>query len=312
MATITIEREDDWFVITDEETGVTTQGETKLEALLMLADALAGYDNTDEDLLARALDVFVPDPETEELVAELSGDEYDPPDVAEEQVIRQREAALWLTKSHKKTDYSDPYHFSMLRAFIYGQTHGIPFSQLEDFVTNGYWAVFDAIATGIHEKAALSNQLEVNEKFVADTVQELKTQELIAEAVDGSLYAAQRAVVVGPYVIDDDHIVDWREHYDHMLAHDVPDDELPEIVEDGVFVERMGTGYGWYHDPELYKSPIADEVVMTQEEADETGANPCPRCFPDLEYGQRFEVTDLGDRTTRYAPKEPDETTDEE
>lgn len=27
MDTITIEREDDWFVITDEETGVTTQGE---------------------------------------------------------------------------------------------------------------------------------------------------------------------------------------------------------------------------------------------------------------------------------------------
>ncbi|MBP1922879.1 putative RNase H-like HicB family nuclease [Halorubrum alkaliphilum] len=38
MDMITIEREDDWFVITDEETGVTTQGETKLEALLVLAD----------------------------------------------------------------------------------------------------------------------------------------------------------------------------------------------------------------------------------------------------------------------------------
>jgi len=86
VTTITIEREDDWFVITDEETGVTTQGETKLESLLMLADALVGYEDADEDLLAMALDVFVPEPEAEELVAELRGDEYEPPKVSEEQI----------------------------------------------------------------------------------------------------------------------------------------------------------------------------------------------------------------------------------
>lgn len=34
-------REDDWWVITDVETGVTTQGKTREEALEMLDDAVA-------------------------------------------------------------------------------------------------------------------------------------------------------------------------------------------------------------------------------------------------------------------------------
>lgn len=63
VPTITITSEGDWYVITDEETGVTTQGETKLEALLMLADALAGYTDSDEDLVALAHDVFIPNQE---------------------------------------------------------------------------------------------------------------------------------------------------------------------------------------------------------------------------------------------------------
>ncbi|MFC6753914.1 type II toxin-antitoxin system HicB family antitoxin [Halorubrum tibetense] len=312
MDMITIEREDDWFVITDEETGVTTQGETKLEALLMLADVLAGYEDADEDLLATALDVFVPDPETEELAAGLSGDEYDPPDVSEDEVARQREAALWLAKSHKSTNYSDPHRFGTLRAFIYGQTHNIPFSQLGDLVTNGYWAVFDAIATGTRNKAGLTEQLGVDEGFITDAVQGLKIQELIAEATDGSLYAAQRAVGVGPYVIEDEYVINWREDYDHTLARDLSDDELPVSVDDGVFVERMGTGYGWYHDPESYKPPVADEVVMTREEAEESNANPCPRCFPKSEYEKKFNVTDLGGGTTKYVPKSSDGAIEEE
>lgn len=311
MDPITIEREDEWFVITDEETGVTTQGETKLEALLMLGDALAAHSDADADLLAMALDVFVPEAEVEELAADLGGDEYDPPDVSEDQVARQREAALWLAKSHKKTNYSDPRRFGMLRAFIYGRTHTVPFSQLGDLVREGYWAVFDAIAGGTRDMAALASQLDIDEELVADAVQDLKMHELIAEAADGSLYAAQRAVGVGPYVIDDEHIIDWREHYDHTLARDVPEEGRPKTVEDGVFVERMGTGYGWYHDPASYKSPVAEEVVMTRDEADEIGANPCPRCFPDSEYGQGFRVTDLGGGTTKYSPESPDETTGE-
>lgn len=62
MSSITLTREDGWIVITDEETGVTTQGESKLEALLMLADALALHQAADIDLLGLAIDVFVPDP----------------------------------------------------------------------------------------------------------------------------------------------------------------------------------------------------------------------------------------------------------
>lgn len=62
MPCITITRDDGWFVITDEETGVTTQGESKIEALLMLADALALYEENDVDLLGLAIDIFVPDP----------------------------------------------------------------------------------------------------------------------------------------------------------------------------------------------------------------------------------------------------------
>ncbi|EMA45166.1 hypothetical protein C448_07724 [Halococcus morrhuae DSM 1307] len=135
MPEITITEDDGWFVISDEESGVTTQGETKLEALLMLADAFAGYEDTDEDLLASALDIFVPDPDAEALYAELEDEEYEPPTVSNEQVARQREATLWLGKSHKRTDYSDPHRFEMLRAFIFGDSYGMTFEQLADLVS---------------------------------------------------------------------------------------------------------------------------------------------------------------------------------
>jgi predicted RNase H-like HicB family nuclease len=38
---ITITRSDEWFVIRDEEAGITTQGETRAEAIENLADAIA-------------------------------------------------------------------------------------------------------------------------------------------------------------------------------------------------------------------------------------------------------------------------------
>lgn len=50
-------REDDLWVITDVETGVTTQGETREEALEMLDEAIAlhngdvGHEPTDEELM---------------------------------------------------------------------------------------------------------------------------------------------------------------------------------------------------------------------------------------------------------------------
>jgi len=303
MAKITITEDDDWFVITDEERGVTTQGETKLEALLMLADALAGHEDTDEDLLATALDVFVPDPDTEELYAELEGEEYEPPEVSDEQVSRQREATLWLGNSHKRTDYSDPQRFGTLRAFIFGDSYGMMPDHFADLVTNGYWDVFKAIATGTRGRDELAGQLDVEREFVDDAVAELK-RGLIGEASDGSLYAAQRVVGINPYLIDDENIIGWEEHYEHTLARDIDEEELPTVVEEGVFVERQGTGYGWYHGPDSYQPHWTDEVVMSREEAEHNGAHPCPRCFPDSEYGQRFDITEMSGGVTRYTPKE--------
>lgn len=69
---------------------------------------------------------------------------------------------------------------------------------------------------------------------------------------------------------EEDHIIDWREHYDHTFTRDVPNDELPETADEGVFVERLETRYGWYHDPESYKHSVTDEIVMTQEKLKKT------------------------------------------
>lgn len=306
MPEITITEEDGWFVISDEESGVTTQGETKLEALLMLADALAGYEDSDENLLATALEVFVPDPDAEELYAELEDEKYEPTEMSDEQISRQREATLWLAKSHKRTDYSDPHRFGMLRAFVFGDSYGMAFDQFADLVSNGYWEVFEAIATGTRNRDALAGHLDAEREFIDEAVAKLK-KGLIGEASDGTLYAAQRVVGIGPYPIDNENIIDWEEHYEHTLARNIDEGELPTTVEEGVFVERQGTGYGWYHDPDSYRPPWTDEVVMAHEEADENGAHPCPRCFPESEYGRRFDVTDLPGGTTRYIPKEPEE-----
>lgn len=49
--TVMITQSDGFFVATDEETGVTSQGETKAEALKNLSDAIALYERpvSDED-----------------------------------------------------------------------------------------------------------------------------------------------------------------------------------------------------------------------------------------------------------------------
>lgn len=41
--TITLTREENWWVATDEQTGVVSQGETRHDALDNLDEALAGY-----------------------------------------------------------------------------------------------------------------------------------------------------------------------------------------------------------------------------------------------------------------------------
>lgn len=44
---VTLSRSDEYFVATDELTGVTSQGETRVEALENLADALKLYEESD-------------------------------------------------------------------------------------------------------------------------------------------------------------------------------------------------------------------------------------------------------------------------
>jgi hypothetical protein len=163
--------------------------------------------------------------------------------------------------------------------------------------------VFEAIATGTRDRDALAGQLDAEREFIDEAVAELKMG-LIGEASDGSLYAAQRVVGIGPYPIDDENIIDWEEHYEHTLARNIDEGELPTTVEEGVFVERQGTGYGWYHEPESYQPHWTDEVVMAREEAHRNGAHPCPRCFPDSEYGSRFDITEISGGVTRYTPKD--------
>lgn len=59
--TITLVREEDWWVAKDEETGVVSQGKTRQEALENLDEAVQGYRGegeapTDEDLREMGID----------------------------------------------------------------------------------------------------------------------------------------------------------------------------------------------------------------------------------------------------------------
>lgn len=60
--TIKLWQEENWWVIKHVPTGVTTQGRTQIEALLMLADALSGYwdDISPEELLQLSEEIFTP------------------------------------------------------------------------------------------------------------------------------------------------------------------------------------------------------------------------------------------------------------
>lgn len=59
---IILEKEGEWWVITDEETGVTTQGKTREHALEMLDEAVAlykgeaGHEPTGEELRELGID----------------------------------------------------------------------------------------------------------------------------------------------------------------------------------------------------------------------------------------------------------------
>lgn len=59
--TITLTEDGEWWIAKDTETGVTSQGETRTEALENLDEALAGFhgagrEPTDEELRAAGID----------------------------------------------------------------------------------------------------------------------------------------------------------------------------------------------------------------------------------------------------------------
>lgn len=55
---IVLWQEEEYWVIRHERTGVTTQGKSRLHALLMLVDALTAYTEEETDVSALADDVF--------------------------------------------------------------------------------------------------------------------------------------------------------------------------------------------------------------------------------------------------------------
>jgi len=303
MTEINIEQEDDWFVISDEETGVTTQGESKIEALLMLADALAAYQESDEDLLAMAMDIFVPDPDMPTMEGP-DGDNWSPEPPDKSRVKKNRELALHLAKSHKRTDFSDSHFVHRISSMIHGSSYGTKPSRLAELGSKGYWRVFEEIASGTRSINELVES-GIDRDVAQESVDELRRLEMVAEADDGELYAGYEVITTEPYLVPSENVIDWREHFDHVLVGDLDEGDLPETPEEGVFVERMGTGYGWYHDPRTYNSTPGD-VLMSLEEAEEKASMPCPKCFPESEEAERFDVTDMPGGITRYEPKDPD------
>lgn len=307
MHTVSIDREGDWFVITDEETGVTTQSRSELKALLMLADALAAYEDSDDDLLAMALDVFVPDPSDRASLAELDGEANGPPAVTDGQIDRQREAALWLARSHRVLDYSEPRWFGVLLSLVFGHAHSLSVGQFRSLLKTGGWDVLEAIASGASTTNEIAEQLEMSEEQVREAVRTLEGPDLVATTADGRLVAAHDVIGIRPYPIDDEHVIDWEADYDHTVVRDLGPDERPTSADEGVLVERLGTGYGWYHDPAGYDPGLADEVVMDRETAESAGSNPCPRCFPTTTFAEQFDVADLPGGMTRFERTGPHE-----
>jgi predicted RNase H-like HicB family nuclease len=77
--------EDGFWIIRHEESNITTQGKTRMEAMLMLVDALSDVsyfeddeplvENLEEDPMRMAARIFVPSREQEEFYRELKQEE---------------------------------------------------------------------------------------------------------------------------------------------------------------------------------------------------------------------------------------------
>jgi predicted RNase H-like HicB family nuclease len=76
-------KEDEYWIISHEPTGVTTQGENRYHALLMLADALRGYYDVDIDLVDMSKDVFILSEDQKEFIESLDADVDDLSDTEE-------------------------------------------------------------------------------------------------------------------------------------------------------------------------------------------------------------------------------------
>lgn len=63
-------KEDEFWVIKHEKLNVTTQGKSRIHALLMLADAIAAQEDLDEDLIDMSEDVFKLSEEQKEFLSE--------------------------------------------------------------------------------------------------------------------------------------------------------------------------------------------------------------------------------------------------
>lgn len=203
---ITIDREDDWFVITDEETGVTTQGKSKNEALLMLADALAAYEESDEDLLAMATDIFVPDPEMP-TVEGTDGEDWSPDPPNESRIKKNRELALHLAKSHKRTDFSDSDFIHRISSMIHGSSYGMKSSRLAELGAKGYWGVFEEIASGTRSINELV-EAGIDRDVAQEAVDELRRLGIVAAADNGELYAGYEVITTEPYLVPAENVID--------------------------------------------------------------------------------------------------------
>lgn len=63
--------EDGMWVIKHSDKDITTQGENRYHALLMLADAMAAVEDADEDLMELSEDVFTMSEEQKEFIEEI-------------------------------------------------------------------------------------------------------------------------------------------------------------------------------------------------------------------------------------------------
>jgi predicted RNase H-like HicB family nuclease len=75
--TITLTEDDGWWIAKDTETGVTSQGETRVDALANLDEALAGYHGEGEEPTDAELREAGIDPE-KNVSGEPETDVFDP------------------------------------------------------------------------------------------------------------------------------------------------------------------------------------------------------------------------------------------